>query len=243
MINCKKVLITGASSGLGRAIALDYADKSTILYLLGRNEEKLLEVKSICENRGAKVYIKVLDVRDRTGMNEYLSHMDIDLVFVNAGVSGGTSNNDTYEIFDTNVTGVINTLAPLVNNMIKAKKGHIVIISSMASFRGLAGAPAYSASKACIRYYGEALNNYLKKYDIKVNVFCPAFIKTPLTDKNKFFMPMLMTPEKAVEKMKAGIAKNKKIIIYPKTIYYVMKFFNCLPFGWDDFIYSKLPSK
>ena len=243
MTNYKNILITGASSGLGKAIAVDYADSSTILYLLGRDKNKLSEVKDLCESKKAKVYIESIDVRNRTAMTEYLQNLQLDVVFANAGVSGGTSDNNIYDIFDTNVTGVVNTITPVVNNMIKAKHGRIVIISSMASFRGLASAPAYSASKACIRYYGEALNNYLKNYNINVNVFCPAFIKTPLTDKNNFYMPLIITPEKAVEIMKNGIAKNKKFIIYPKIFYFGMKFLNSMPFGLSDWIYGSLPRK
>lgn len=244
MINYKNILITGASSGLGKAIALNYSNKNTTLYLLGRNEERLFEVKKECENKGATVYTKIIDVRNRQEMNDYLQDIDVDLVFANAGVSGGTTSNNEYEIFDTNIIGVLNTITPIIEKMKKIRSGRIVIISSMASFRGIASAPAYSASKACVRYYGEALNNYLKKdYNIDVNVYCPAFIKTPLTDHNKFSMPLIMSPEKAVEIMNKGLKKNKKFIIYPKCFYYGMKLLNILPFGLDDFIYSRLPRK
>lgn len=246
----KNILITGASSGLGKAIALNYANNDTNLYLIGRNIEKLEEVKKICEEKNSNVLIKSIDVRNKEEMKKYLESINInfDIIFANAGISGGTAggfeNDDgVYAILETNIFGVINTINPIIPKMIQQNKGRIVIISSMASFRGLPTAPAYSASKSCIKTYGEALNNYLKNYNIDVNVVCPGFIKTPLTDKNNFPMPFMLNVETAVKKINKGLVKNRKFIIFPKFLYYIIKIIDMLPFGISDFIFSKLPKK
>lgn len=246
------ILITGANSGLGRAIAIDYADKGVNLYLIARDMQRLEKVAKICREKGANVEVKQLNVIDRERTREYfysLKDITFDIVFANAGVSGGTAGGffesfeNVYKIFDTNIFGVVNTIIPLLPNMVKNKHGRIVLISSMASFRGMPTAPAYSASKACIRYYGEALNNYLKEFNINVNVVCPGFIKTNMTAVNEFPMPFMMTPEYAVKKIKQGIAKNKKFIIFPKILYFGIKLLNIVTFGHNDWFYCRLPKK
>ena len=250
----KNILITGANSGLGKELSIHYANSNTNLYLIARNMEELEKTKLLCEEKGANVFINSIDIRDREATKMYFNNLfennefNFDIVFANAGVSGGTADGyeedeKIYEIFDTNVQGVINTINPVIQRMINKRSGRIVIISSIASFRGLPTAPAYSASKACIRYYGEALNNYLKEYNIDVNVVCPGFIKTPLTDKNDFPMPFIMEPVDAVKNIVDGIEKNKKFIIFPKILYYAILFLNMLPFGCGDYIFSKLPKK
>ncbi len=243
----QNILITGASSGLGKSLAISYANKDTNLFLIGRNKENLEKVKKICENKGSAVVTRAIDVCDKNSMKIFIESVDFDIIFANAGVSAGVvdgfRDEVLYKVANTNMFGVLNTITPAISNMIKNKKGRIVLISSMASFRGLSSAPIYSASKAFVRYYGEALNNNLKKYNINVNIVCPGFIKTPLTDKNKFYMPFLMSADNAVRKIKIGIEKNKKFIIFPKVLYYSIKFLLSLPFGLDDWIFSKLPEK
>ncbi|MDR2760654.1 MAG: SDR family NAD(P)-dependent oxidoreductase [Rickettsiales bacterium] len=245
------ILITGASGGLGRAIALEYAAGNT-LHLLGRNRRRLEETAVLCQKNGAKTIEKIIDVADREAMHKYLSELkiDFDLVFANAGISKGTSGStlpgwseDVYKIFDTNIYGVINTIIPILPAMIKRKMGKIVIVSSMAGFRGLPSAQAYSASKACVMRYGEALNNYLKNFNVGVSVICPGFVDTPLTALNNFYMPFLMSPEKAAKKIRRGVEKNKKFIIFPKILRCAIKLADCLPFGLGDQFFSKLSKK
>jgi short-subunit dehydrogenase len=113
----------------------------------------------------------------------------------------------------------------------------------MAGFRGLPTAQAYSASKACVKYYGEALNNYLKNFNVGASVVCPGFVKTSLTSINNFYMPFLMSPEKAAKKIRSGVEKNKKFIIFPKTLYYMVRLVDCIPFGFGDWLFCKLSKK
>ena len=147
-----------------------------------------------------------------------------------------------YNVLNTNIFGTLNTIEPIIPIMKSNKKGHIAIISSMSSFIGMPSCPAYSASKACIATYGEALRGKLKKYNIGVSVICPGFIKTPLTDKNTFSMPLLMPVDKACKKIIKGINKNKGLIVFPLVIYFIMKLCNILPYGMKNYIFSKLPS-
>ena len=127
--------------------------------------------------------------------------------------------------------------------MKKRNKGQIAVMSSMAGFRGMASAPYYSSTKNCVRALGEALRGDLYKYNIKVSVICPGFIKTPLTDLNKFPMPFLMSAEKAVKIIINKVNKNKGLIVFPLIIYFSIKLMNCLPFFISDFIFKKLPKK
>lgn len=246
------ILITGASSGLGKQLAIDYAKSGVCLYLSGRNEERLLETAKLCKEKGANVFIKIVDVKDKEKMKEWVLSCDkennIDLVIANAGISAGTfggtePDEQVYEIFNTNIFGVLNTIEPLIPEMIKRKSGQIAIISSMSSFIGMASCPAYSSSKACMTAYGEALRGYLKYHNIGVSTICPGFIKTPLTDKNKFVMPLIMSVEKASKKIIKGISKNKGMVAFPLILYILLKITRLMPFPIVNYLFAKLPKK
>jgi short-subunit dehydrogenase len=251
-IPMKTILITGASSGLGAALAKEFADNNTHLILMGRDTTRLKKVAQQCETANAKVTCKVIDVTDSDAMAAEIEALDkkysIDMVVANAGISGGTAGGretavQTRQIFDVNVNGVLNTVLPAIPCMINRKAGQIVIISSLAGFRGLSGAPAYSASKNAVRAWGEALRLDLATKGIKVNVVCPGFIKTPLTDVNKFKMPILMDAEYAARVIKQGIDKNKARIAFPFRLAAITRLISILPLWLSDFIVSKLPGK
>lgn len=234
----KSILITGASSGIGKALAVAYAQKDITLFLTGRNEERLQQTALACQKKGAHVYTKIADVRDPFVMEKWVRQADelrpLDLVIAAAGVSANVlgekeSDRETREIFATNVNGVINTVLPAVELMKKKKKGHIALISSLAGYRFLGQAPAYSASKAAIKNWGEALSKDLLRDNIAVTVVCPGFVKTPLTEKNKFPMPFLMSPEKAAKIIVKGIAKKKTLLSFPKIMTFLVWFRSCLP--------------
>lgn len=248
----KNILITGASSGIGRQLAIEYSKKCENLFITGRNTERLCETARICEIN-CNVIFKSIDIRNKEEIKNWIEEIlkeykNVDLVIANAGISGGTSKGceeekQIYEIFETNINGVLNTIIPIIPSMKKNKSGQICLISSMASFRGMPSAPSYSASKGCIRIFGEALYNDLIKYNITLTTICPGFIKTPLTDKNNFKMPFLMNVEKATNKIIKGITKKKKIVIFPKIIYYAIKLIDVLPFGLNDLIFRLMPGK
>ena len=252
----KNILITGASSGIGKALALHYAKKGVNLFLCARNKERLEKTSKLCEEKGAKVASKILDVTNSQNCQKWIKEIrqDLDLVIANAGISAGTSGgpedfSQIKQIFSTNLDGVLNIIHPAIDKMKDRKsssengKGQIAIISSLAGFRGLPSSPSYSASKAAVRVYGEALRGNLEKFSIKVNVICPGYIKTPMTDVNKFPMPFIMTPEKCAKIIEKGLRKNKSRISFPFPLFFTVWLSALLSNKITDPIFAKLPGK
>lgn len=252
MTRCKTILITGASTGLGYELALQYADHDIRLILIGRNINQLNKIANLCTDKGASVHTAILDVRDKIKMNEsiekFCDQYRIDIVIACAGVSAGTldgpeSQSQVEMIFDTNINGVLNVIMPILPSMIARKHGSIVIISSIAGLIGLSSAPSYSATKACVRVFGEAMRGYLKQYNIHTITVIPGYIKTRMTDVNNFPMPFIISAEKAAQKIIKGIDQNKSIIAFPIIMYFLVKILNFLPNQLIDYINSKLPGK
>lgn len=252
MSKFKNVLITGASSGLGRALAIELSKKSQNLFLCARNFENLQETKNLCQNSNANIYLKILDVKDEIASQNYIAEIEenfaLDLVIANAGISGGTAQGtesfaQVKEIFDTNLYGVLNIVQPVIEKMTSRKSGQIVIISSLAGFVSLPSSPAYSASKSAVRIYGEALRGNLAEFGVKVNIVCPGYIKTKMTAVNNFYMPFLMNSTKASQKIINGIEKNHGRIIFPIIFYFLIRVLLSLPFSLVEKIMKKLPKK
>lgn len=248
----KNILITGASSGLGAALALAYAESGRVLYLQGRNTQRLEEVAVKCRARSADVYTKVIDVTDAAAMQNWIEQVDkenpLDLVIANAGISAGMGNDgenaeQVRKIFATNIDGVINTVQPVIPLMIKRGKGQIAIMSSLAGIRALPSSPAYSASKACVRYYGESLRGALAFSGVSVSVICPGYITTPMTAVNNFPMPFIMSPEKAAQRIIKGLAKKRGRIAFPLRLYLPLWWISCLSPQITDPVFSRLPAK
>lgn len=255
MKNPKNILITGASSGLGAALANYYAAQGVRLYLTGRDAARLTEISTVCQERGARVVTALVDVTDKEGMRQFIHHSHdeahLDLVIANAGISGGTAGrldgepiSEARKIFDVNVTGVFNTVEPALEIFkdVHTKK-QIAIVSSLAGFRGWPSAPSYSASKGAVRYYGEALRGALRQTNIEVNVICPGFVKTRLTDKNDFPMPFLMSADKAANIIAKGLGKNKGRICFPFPVHFTSWFIGILPDCLAQKILAKTPAK
>ena len=253
MKNPKTVLITGASSGIGHALALEYAIPGVTLLLTGRNRERTEEIAKACAARGAAVKTSLTPVTDRDAFKKELLAWDdshaIDLVIANAGVSGGSgkqggeTDDQFRDLMNINLDGTFNTVNPLIPRMTARKKGQIALMSSMAGFRGMPNAPAYSTSKVAVRAYGEALRPLLKADGVEVSVIFPGFVKTPLTDVNKFPMPWLITPEKAAAFIRRGLACNRARIAFPWQMHLLARFIAALPLCIGDFILSRAPKK
>lgn len=218
------ILITGASSGLGAALAQVYAAPDAVLFLSGRDGLRLESIATLCRTKGATVETALVDVTDAAAMAAWIDRCDqaspLDLVIANAGLSAGTGGGgetpaQTKTIMETNVQGVFNTIHPALSLMKPRGRGQIALMASLAGFRGLAGAPAYCASKAAVRVYGESLRDELALQGVKINVICPGFVKTPMTGQNGFPMPFLMESDKAAQIMKRGLDKNKARIVFP----------------------------
>jgi short-subunit dehydrogenase len=234
----RHILITGASSGLGEALAREYARTGLTLSLCGRDTARLNTIAADCRVRGATVHTAALDVIDRAAMAAWVTAQDaalpLDVVIANAGISGGTSGADgddskTRHIFAVNVDGVLNTVMPVLPLMRARKHGHVALMSSLASFRGIGGAPAYSASKAAIRIWGEALRSVIAPDNVKVTVICPGFVITPLTDVNTFHMPFLMKADRAARIIRRGLDRQKGRIAFPWPTYAAVLLLQALP--------------
>jgi short-subunit dehydrogenase len=246
------VLVTGASSGLGAALALLYAAPGATLHLGGRDPARLAAVADACRARGARAELAAIDVIDREAMEGWLNAADaaapLDLVIANAGVSAGTGRGEespeqVRRILAINVDGVLNTVLPAVPLMVGRGHGQIALMSSLAAFRGFPGAPTYCASKAAIKTYGEALRCELKPRGVRVSVVCPGYVDTPMTRENTFPMPFLMTAERAAAIIHRGLARNAARIAFPLPLYAGAWLAGALPPWLADPLLARLPKK
>ncbi|MBT5945676.1 MAG: SDR family NAD(P)-dependent oxidoreductase [Rhodospirillaceae bacterium] len=227
--NPRHVLITGASSGIGAALAVALAAPDRRLSLGGRDITRLDAVAVACRAKGALCETHQADVTDKESMATWLGDADaeqaLDLVIANAGISGGTGKRGNAtdvsdgEIFATNVDGVVNSVEPALARMLARNAGQIAIMSSLASFRAFGRSPAYCASKAAVRFYGEGLQRAHRDSDVKIGVICPGFVRSPITDANDFYMPMLMDTDHAARRIVRGLAAGKSRIAFPLPLY------------------------
>ena len=250
----RHIVITGASSGIGQALAEHYAAAGVRLSLSGRNVERLSAVAKICRNKGAEVFEAVLEVTDREAMSCWLTESDaavpVDMVVANAGISGGTGGmfeGETEEqvrrIFDVNLNGVLNTVQPLIPLMQARRNGQIVIMSSLAGYRGWPGAPAYCGSKAAVKVYGESLRGALRNSGVKVNVVCPGFVRSRMTAVNDFPMPFMLEADEAARMIVRGLDRNKGRISFPRVVVFFVWLFAILPDSVTQTLLRCMPKK
>jgi len=222
----RTIVISGASSGIGKALALRYAGEGGMLVLLGRDQARLEAVADECRRRGAAVETGLIDVRNREEMLRFLGELDrarpVDLVIANAGAMAGTPPNGdiepadaAYAAVETNVLGVLNTLQPLLAPMMSRRRGQIAIIGSLAGFIPLPDCPSYSASKSAVWTYGLSLRALLAPYGIGVSVVCPGYVTTPMMLRESGHKPFEMPPERAAETIVAGLRRNRAVISFP----------------------------
>ncbi len=245
----RHILITGASSGIGEALAAAYAVPGSTLSLSGRDGARLDAVAASCRARGAQVDTITLDVTDRTAMAAWISARHnvqaLDLVIANAGVSAGLdeSGDATRRIFAINLDGVVNTVMPALEIFRSQRHGSIALISSLASFRGIGSAPAYCASKAAVRVWGEGLRSALAPEGVDVSVVCPGFVVSRMTDVHKFYMPFLMSAEKAAGIIQSGIAANRGRIAFPWPMMAAIWMLAAMPDAFAGALARILPKK
>ena len=253
MTRYNHILITGASSGIGEALALHYAKNKGChqLSLCGRNVERLENVAEKCRAEGVEVISKILDITQskevENWINETHLHHPLNLVIANAGVATTEETSENIRrTFETNLMGVVNTVLPALEIFKKSprqKNKHIVIISSIAGYHGLPACPSYSASKAGVKAWGEALRLHHKKDGIRVSTVCPGFVRSRITDKNTCPMPFFMEADKAANIIAERIEKNVGLIAFPWPMRLATWLGSILPNRISDFIYERMPYK
>jgi NADP-dependent 3-hydroxy acid dehydrogenase YdfG len=252
--NPQTILISGASSGLGAAIARAYAAPGVTLFLGGRDQDRLNGVADACREAGAVVYPESIDVTEIEAMRHWVVGSDatkaLDLVIANAGISGGTSGlqgaepeDQVRRLFDVNVGGVMNTVLPIIPILSARGVGQIAMVASLAGYRGIPGAPAYCASKAAVKVFGEGLTGTLHGLGVGVSVICPGYVRTPLTDANAFPMPFLMEADAAADIIKRGISKRKARIAFPWPMATAVWLLQALSPGLIEPLLRRLPKK
>lgn len=249
----KSILITGASSGIGAALTAAYAGPGVTLFLGGRNEDRLAEVASAAEAKGATVRSRQLDVTDQTAMESWIAEADdeapLDLVIANAGISLGTGDGgpepaeQVRRLYAVNVDGVFNTALPALSRMQARGRGQIAIMSSIAGFRGFPGAPAYCGSKAAVRVFAEGLRPTAARDGIGISVICPGYVRSPMTAVNDFPMPFLVEADRAAEIIRRGLTRNKARIAFPWPLYATVLLLQMLPPSLIDGLMARLPTK
>jgi short-subunit dehydrogenase len=222
------VLITGASSGIGAALATALARNNTALYLSGRDQNRLEQVAARCGARGAAVQSRVVDVRDAAAMADWIAAAGrLDLVVANAGISAGTGDGraetaaQARAIFATNLDGMLNTVLPAWQAM-RAQpagpdgvRGRIAVIASVAAFVAVPGAPSYCASKAAADAWTVANAPIAAAEGIRLTSICPGYDRTAMTERNRFPMPGLMDADRAAAIMLRGIASGRTRVAFP----------------------------
>jgi short-subunit dehydrogenase len=247
----KSVVITGASSGIGRALAIEYARRGATLGLIARRSDLLEELAAALPVRS---YRYPLDVRDAAALSnagqDFVSRVGCpDVVIASAGVSAGTLTADPAdtsvfeEILATNVTGMMLTFQPYVNSMRSEGRGTLVGIASVAGFRGLPGASAYCASKSAAITYLESLRLELRNHGVKVVTICPGYVDTPMTAVNPYRMPFLMNVDRAARVIADAIASGRRFHVLPWQMALAGWILRRLPYPVYDALFARAPRK
>jgi short-subunit dehydrogenase len=243
----QRVIITGASSGLGAALARCYAREGATLGLIARRR---VEMERLAAELAVPCEIYALDVRDAAALaaagSAFMArHGCPDIVIANAGVSFGTLAEHAEdipafrEIFDINVMGMVNTFQPFIGPMRAAGRGGLAGIASVAGYRGLPGAAAYSASKAAAIACLESLRVELRGSGITVTTICPGYIATPMTARNPYPMPFMLSADEAAQKVTTIIGRGKSFAVVPWQMAIVARLLRAMP----DWLYDSLAAR
>lgn len=249
------VFITGASSGIGQAMAVHYASVGATLGLVARRGDRLQALaRRLHEQHGSVVLTFPLDVVDAEALlaaaEDFMARAGVpDIVLASAGVSAGTVSESRADlrsfrrIMDTNVFGTAATFSPFISAMRARQSGRLVGIASVAGIRGLPGAEAYSASKAATISYLESLRLEMRGSGVRVVTLAPGYIKTPMTDVNTYRMPFLMPVERAAPRFAALIARGVSYAVVPWPMALVARVMRLLPNAVYDLLFARAPRK
>jgi short-subunit dehydrogenase len=247
----RKIFITGASSGIGAALAAHYSHLGATVGLVARNEANLARVAAGLPGSSAAYAADVADLAamQRAAVDFIARFGPPDVVIANAGISAGTLTEDAAdfdvfrEVIGTNLSGMVATFQPFISTMREARRGTLVGIASVAGFRGLPGAGAYSASKAAAISYLESLRVELRNSGIGVVTIAPGFVDTPLVARNPYRMPFLLAADDAARRIARAIDTNRSYAVIPWQMAVVGALLRSLPNFAYDRIFARAPRK
>lgn len=242
----RAILITGASSGIGRALALEYAAPGVTLHLVGRDAARLEETAAAARAKGAQAQAHRLDVRDRAALGAALAAIDaqtpLDLVVANAGVTTGLPAGALAEdpeavrgIIAINLLGALNTIEPMIEPFCARGRGVLALTGSLAALRGLPYSPAYCATKAAVHLYAESLRGKLRQRGVKVSLIVPGFVHTPLNADLVSLKPLAMSDARAARIIRRGLDRGRPTIVFPRLLYWGIRLLTVLPAGLVDY--------
>ncbi|KGA42099.1 short-chain dehydrogenase [Pectobacterium odoriferum] len=235
----KRVLITGASSGIGQQLALDYARDGWDVLACGRDEQRLSALTAAFP----AIRTIAFDMTNLADTQQALDSVTVDLVILSAGTceyldNGIVEAEKVSRVLTTNVIGPVNCLSVLLPQL--ANGSHLALVGSTASLVALPRAEAYGASKAALAYFARSLSLDLQARNITVSLILPGFVDTPLTARNDFPMPMLISVSQASATIRRGLAKKKREIAFPLRFALLLNAISVLPQSWQRLLASRL---
>lgn len=245
------VVITGASAGIGRALAENYAAPGVALGLIARDGDRLAQVAEVCRRQGATVVPGRIDVTNGPVLTAWIADFDqrfpLNLLIANAGVTAAFGGPDLLEereqaqdLIDINLTGVVNAVYAAVPGMRARGRGQIALVSSLAAWRGMALTPLYSGTKAAVKAYGEALRDLLAPVGVGVTVVCPGFVETAMSDRFPGPRPRMISAARAAVRIRRGLERNAALVAFPLPLALGMRLLSILPFGLASFFLRAL---
>ncbi len=242
----KVVWLTGASSGIGEALAYELARRGARVALTARRESVLHEIVSKITSEGGQAVAFAGDVTDITQMKQIVASIEqqlgpIDIAIPNAGthlftIPENFNSAEYMSIMQLNFGGMLYCIEAVLPGMLERKRGWLAPIASLAGYRGLPRAAAYGASKSAMIHFLESIRFHLKSKGITISIVNPGFVKTPLTDKNDFYMPFLVSADRAAEIICDGIERGKREVAFPFPFNWILKVARMLP----DPIYERI---
>ncbi len=247
------ILITGASSGIGRQLVLHYLNQGHAVAAVARREEKLAELYQAPQSQNGTLKIYPADVTDKQAMAGVITATErdlgpLDLAIASAGIAtqqlAANLDLEAFEqIMETNVMGVFYTLVPGINAMMERGRGQVVAISSLAAFYSGPRISTYCASKAALNYQLEGLYFTLKPHGIHVTTICPGFIKTEITGGQPVPAYMCLEANRAIEKITRAIAQKRRLYCFPLWQYQLVNFIAMLPNALKGFVFNSVNEK
>jgi len=256
MSNVTTALITGASSGIGAALALALARPGARLHISGRDAGRLSTVAAACRAKGCEVHERLIDVRDAAAMADWIAQAGaLDLVVANAGIGAGSSDGrpesatQTRAVFATNLDGALNTALPALECMLaqppdtQGVRGRIAVIASIAAFVPGPDAATYCASKAALDRWAVATAPHAARHGVRITSVCPGYIRTAMTASNRFPMPGLMDADRAATIILRGLEANRRRIAFPWWVAWAARLVGALPLSWSTRILATSAGK